>query len=279
MFGWGFADFCAKVAVNAMEELTALVWGHLLATAVLLVAAAFAWNTTAGSGRTGGTSGLAALVGLGVLQGIIYMLLYRGFGQGDVAPLSPVFASFSGVVAVVSILFLGEHTTPLRTAVLILLFAGVLLLGASDGVPLIRGVGRAAGFRPVALAAVLAAAWTLCWSHVVDGHNTLVCAAVMYAAMTSFFVGVAAIKDVPLRVPPHSGLPLAGIALGEAAAYAGISWGYGAGTSVSIVALLSGAFSLPTIALAAAFLRERLGHRALLGAVLVVACSAALAIQ
>jgi drug/metabolite transporter (DMT)-like permease len=46
--------------------------------------------------------------------------------------------------------------------------------------------------------------------------------------------------------------------LGEAVAYLAISWGYSKTSLTGIVALVSGAFSLPTLVLAYFFLKERL---------------------
>jgi len=277
MIGWGGADFCAKISVDAIHELSTLVWGHLMATALLIAAGVWIWMTTTHP-DLGGITVIAALAGLGVLQGVIYMLLYRGFGQGDVAPLSTVFASFSGIVALASVAFLGESTSGARSAILVSLFVGVVLLSASNGRPLIRGLGTLPGFRFVAAATVLAAGWTLGWSQVVHGRSAIPCAAAMYAPMTLFILAVALGKKVDLGVPRAARLPLFGIAAGEAIAYAGITWGYSAAVHVSVVAMLSGAFSLPTIALARVFLGERLGRRAAVAAGIVVASGALLTV-
>jgi len=45
--------------------------------------------------------------------------------------------------------------------------------------------------------------------------------------------------------------------LGEAVAYLAISWGYSKTTLTGVVALVSGAFSVPTVVLAYTFLKER----------------------
>ena len=50
---------------------------------------------------------------------------------------------------------------------------------------------------------------------------------------------------------------LVGIGLGEAIAYISISYGFGLTSHVSVVALLSGAFALPAVILAAVFLKEK----------------------
>jgi drug/metabolite transporter (DMT)-like permease len=57
----------------------------------------------------------------------------------------------------------------------------------------------------------------------------------------------------------------------EILAYVGVSWGYGATSRTSIVALVSGAFSLPTIVLARIFLKERTGWLQALASGLIVA--------
>ncbi|GAB3865432.1 hypothetical protein GCM10028801_35910 [Nocardioides maradonensis] len=276
MFGWGLADFFAKVSVDALDELTALVSGHVVATLLLVALAAGTWDQYDGA-RIGGPAAMTGLALLGILQGVIYLLLYKGFGEGDVSRLSPVFASFSGIVALTAIAFLGDRADLWRSFALVGVFGGVILLSATDGVPVLRGIGRVKGFRPVGLATLLAAGWTVGWSEIVRDRDPIACAAFMYGCMTVLFVVFVVARKAPLRVGLRAIPALAGIGMGEAAAYAGISWGYEAGSHTSVVALLSGAFSLPTMLLAAVFLHERLGRLAIAGGALVVIGTSALA--
>jgi drug/metabolite transporter (DMT)-like permease len=76
--------------------------------------------------------------------------------------------------------------------------------------------------------------------------------------MTVSLVLYALVARVPLRVQVRSALPyLVLIAFFEAGAYAAVSWGYSATPFVSVIAVLSGAFALPTVIGARLWLGER----------------------
>jgi drug/metabolite transporter (DMT)-like permease len=60
------------------------------------------------------------------------------------------------------------------------------------------------------------------------------------------------------------------IGVGETTAYAALTWAYSRTDLTSVIAVLSGAFSLPTIILARLFLRERMSGLQTMGAVAVL---------
>jgi uncharacterized membrane protein len=222
---------------------------------------------------------LGLLATFGALQALIYFLVYRGFEKEQLAPLNPVFASFSGVTALLSIALFGEVTTAGRVAGLVVIFAGIVLI--SVDVQALRS-GRVRftqvpGLKEIALATLLAAFWTLFWGRLVAGTDWLSYAGIMYAFMTIALVVGAKLARADLRIrgkAPWTFLMLVGLC--ETAAYLAISLGYSHTRLISVVALLSGAFSLPTIILARAFLKERTtvaqavgGFTIVLGAVLL----------
>jgi uncharacterized membrane protein len=280
MLGWGIADFFGKVSVDAVGELPSLVWGHAVGTGFLGIGVLANVGTTATNHKGLSDAATAVAVALfGVLQAVVYFLLYKGFAHGQIAVLSPTFACFSGIVALLSITALGERATTLEVLALLGIFAGVLLLSSapSDGEP-IRMFGTP-GFAPVALATLLAAGWTLGWGHLAIGHKPMILAWMMYGAMTAALLAMAKAQRVALKVSRRGWAPLACIGVGEAVAYGALTWAYSETSRLSIVALVSGAFSLPTIALARIFLREKLARAALGGAAVVIACTALLALS
>lgn len=156
--------------------------------------------------------------------------------------------------------FFGEVITGHAVFALATIFGGVLLLNADSQALLERRLGfvRVPGFPEIALATFLAAIWTLLWGRFINGRDPITYAALMYFFMTVTLMLYALVTEVSLSVSrPAVWLFLALIGLCETGAYLAISWGYAATTHLSIIALLSGAFSLPTIVLARIFLKER----------------------
>jgi drug/metabolite transporter (DMT)-like permease len=190
---------------------------------------------------------------------VIYWLAYEGFGKGQLAVLNPVFASYSGIVALISIVVFGETLHVLSGIGLIAIFASIILLNVDIKGLRSKKLNIAPGLLEVGLAAILAAAWTLGWDKFVSGRDSLSYALFMYAFMSLSAFVLARLLGVKLRgVERGLWKFLALIGIGETTAYLAISWGYAATPLTSVVALVSGAFSLPTVILAYAFLKERI---------------------
>jgi len=262
MFGWGLADFFAKKAIDEIGDAPALVWGHLLGTA--LICCLIAIDHLRGGGvalpATGIQSTVVAL--FGALQAVVYLLVYRGFAKGQVALLAPLFASFAGIVALVSVV-MGEPVNIWLLFSLLLTFGGVVALNLDPDELRHRRISVTAvpGITEIAIATLLAAAWTLGWNQAVRGNDPLSYAAAMYAFMTITLLAYSGVRRAERKIPRgRTWFSLALVGGCEVVAYVAISWGYGATLHTSIVALVSSAFALPTIVLARIFLHERTGR-------------------
>src|SRR4051812_30338732 len=129
MLGWGFADFFAKKTVDRIESIKGLVWAHLFGTLMFLVIAAVDILIKQRLPTLPTTAGIwLGLIFFGSLQMLIYFLVYEGFKKGQLAVLNPVFASFTGLVALGSVIFFHEQLTGLLVVALIIIFSGILLL-------------------------------------------------------------------------------------------------------------------------------------------------------
>jgi drug/metabolite transporter (DMT)-like permease len=156
MFGWGFADFYAKLTIDRIGDVVSLAWAHIFGTILLLcVAVGHLALTGAGPGFPVDVMTWLWLAFFGVLQAVVYLLLYSGFEKGQVAVLNPVFASFSGVVALISITILGESASALKVAALLLVFGGILLLSLDRSTLRIR-MENVPGLKEVGLATACA---------------------------------------------------------------------------------------------------------------------------
>lgn len=260
MIGWGSADFFAKKAIDEIGPIKSLVWAHFYGTLILL--AAFLLRAVFDTGAAGLPTNAITWGGLalfGALQMIVYWLVYQGFEKGRLSILNPVFASYSGIVAVFSILLLGEHANKYSLVALAIIFAGTLVLSLDFSQRRGKRIKLAAGLIEVGCAAVLAAVWTLGWDKFVTQKDPLSSALLMYAFMSlaaMILARIMRVKFVAVNVLQKNPLFLMG--LGEAVAYLSISWGFSQTNLTAVVALISGAFSVPTVILAYIFLKERL---------------------
>ncbi len=283
MLGWGLADFFAKKTIDRIGDVTTLFWGHVFGTlifALIALSQPLTLNTAITFPNT-----LQVWIGVvffGVLQATVYLLVYVGFGKGKLALLNPVFASYSGVAALLSILFLGEVVSGYLLMAVLTIFFGVLLL--SLDVEALRSrslrIFGSPGLKEVAMAAVLASIWTLSWDRFVKGSDWIVYAFLMYAFMTLAIFLYAKAKGVQLLFSdPDSWKFLSLIGGCEVIAYLMLSLGFSTTSYTSIIAVLSGAFSLPTIILARVFLKERITFLQAIGSFIIIAGIVALSLR
>lgn len=274
MIGWGLADLFAKKTIDEIGDVTSLVWAHIFGTIVFIL---FALYMILFRGQTlhvpHTVTAWTGLLFFGALQAAVYLLVYKGFGKGQVAVLNPLFASFSGIVAIGSIVVFGEFITGHLLIALIIIFGGVLLLNTDRDALRAKRLRLALvpGFKEVALATVLAAIWTLSWDVFVGGKDWLAVALIMYAFMTIVIIVVAKKNGTNLTIQkPSVWKYLFLIGFCEVLAYSAISLGYDLTTHTSIIALVSGAFSLPTILLARVFLKEKISPIQTIGGACII---------
>lgn len=272
MLGWGFADFFAKKTIDRIGDLPSLVWAHLFGTSLFILLAVFNFAVTGHFIQL--PASLGAWVGLmffGVLQMLVYWLVYKGFSKGQLAVLNPIFASYSGLVALISIIFFAEKLTGLAAFGLVAIFGGILLMNADLKSLRARRLNVAPGLKEVAAAALLAAIWTILWDRFVHNKDFLAYALFMYLFMTVAAVVAAKSQKSSLwPINPKLWKFLLLIGLGETIAYLSISLGFSKTTYTSVVALISGSFSLPTIVLAHWFLKERITRAQEISAAIII---------
>lgn len=273
MIGWGLADFFAKKTIDKIGDIASLGWGHVCGTIAffaLLGYQLFNGKTLHIDASLYEWLGVAFF---GALQAAVYFFVYKGFAKGQVGVLSPIFASFSGFVALFSVILFGEVVPPIFLLGLIPLFFGILLVNVDITALKDRKISLVAtpGFKEIAIATVLAVFWTLGWHKFVTDKDWMLYAALMYAFMTLAILLYAVSQRIDIKVPESSMWKfLIGIGVAEAVAYFAISVGYSTTSYTSIIGLLSGAFSVPTIFLARAFLGERMSKTQGFGVVFIL---------
>jgi drug/metabolite transporter (DMT)-like permease len=273
MLGWGLADFFAKKTIDAVGDVVSLVWAHIFGTMVLCALAVYHYGINGNALTLPTADEWLLLIFFGALQAAVYLFVYAGFAKGQVAVLSPIFASFSGLVALASVFFLGEALSVSLLFVLSIIFIGVML-SSIDVHTAIRGSFiTAPGVREVVIATILATAWTLLWDVFVGGADWIFYTLAMYAFMTVVMYVIARARKISLTIrSTHSHVWKFLFLIGacEIIAYLAISYGYSLTSLTSVVAVLSGAFSLPVIILARIFLKERPTMTQTVGSIVVV---------
>ncbi len=261
MLGWGLADFFAKKTIDEIGDIASLAWAHIFGVITLIIFAFYYFNKIGKPFLIPGDSKvLLLLVFFGVFQAIIYILVYKGFGQGQVSVLNPVFSSFSGFTAIFSILIFGEMVTGHVVISLIIVFVGILFINLDLKALKEKSfkISKVPGFKKVALATIFASLWTLFWDKFISGQDWFSYSLFMYLSMTIYiWIVCYARKIKTIFHKPHVWKFLILIGLCETIGYLSISLGYSTTSKTSVVALVSGAFSLPTIILARIFLKER----------------------
>lgn len=275
MFGWGFADFFAKKTVDKVGSIVSLVWAHVFGTLALSLVAFYQVFVLKGQlflPNDPKTWGLLLL--FGALQAAVYLLAYQAFGKGKLAIINPIFASYSGLATLISIVILGEKINPYLLMSLSIIFGGILMLNMDMNalrLKRIKLVGTP-GLKEAVLAALLAAVWTVSWDKFVGGKDWLSYALFMYGFMTLTAFVFSKLQRTNLTIT-HNGLWKFFILIGlsEVIAYLAISLGFSITSFTSAIALLSGAFSLPTIILARIFLKEKVTFIQTAGSIVIIA--------
>ncbi|MES2470680.1 MAG: EamA family transporter [Patescibacteria group bacterium] len=276
MLGWGLSDFFAKKTIDRIGDTVSLAWGHIFGTLALILMVlyrvfaqdvAFTWPQ--------GMNPWLLVIIFGIGQAAVYLFVYKGFGKGQVGVLNPIFASFTGITAILSILIFKEPVNLFMIVGLIIIFIGVILLSVDLKALRARQISFAhvPGFKEVIIATFLAAIWTLLWDKVVGGKDWLSYTLCMYAIMTVAIIAYAKLMKIKLALTnPGKAIWIYLFLIGfcEVIAYLAISLGYSSTTYTSIIAVLSGAFSLPVIVLARIFLKEKITRAQTIGSIVVI---------
>lgn len=275
MLGWGFADFFAKKTIDEVGSIVSLVWAHIFGTIALILIVLYQVSVL-GKPITipDNLSTWGFLAFFGALQAIVYLLAYEGFGKGKLSLLNPVFASYPGLAAIISIVLLGEVLSGSLVLSLVVIFLGIVMLSIDTPALLSKRINlsHTPGLKEVGLAAILAAFWQLFWDKVVGGQDWVSYTLFMYSFMAITAFLIAKVKNVKLAVKkPGLWKFLVSIGVCEVIAYLALSLGFSATSLTSIVIVLAGAFSLPTIILAHFFLKERVTTIQRIGTLVIIA--------
>lgn len=260
MLGWGFADFFAKKTIDKVGDLTTLAWAHIYGAGIILGAVIVSSSISQRNFPIDGVE-LGKLAFFGALQACVYFFAYKAFAKGQLSLLNPVFSSYSAFVVILSVLFFGEVLGLSLFLVLVLVICGIIFTNLDSSTFVTRRIKflKVPGMSDILIAVGLASGWTVLWGNFVSGKDWLVYAAMMYLLMAGAILIKCVVDGQNLKIGKkgiHGYFFLIG--LSEIVAYAGVSLGYSKTTHLSVIAVLSAAFSVPTLVLAHVFLKERI---------------------
>ncbi len=274
MFGWGLADFFAKKTIDVIGDIMTLTWANIFGVLVLI-------GLLLGDGLATGhkfifpakATDILILAFFGALQAIVYLFVYRAFGKGKLALINPVFSSYSGLVVLLSLAVFGEAIGRWQLVAVLGVFIGILTVSLDEESFKLKRlkIAKLPGMAEALIGTLLAALWTVLWGHFLKGKDWLLYAAIMFAFMSITTLAICWLQRLDLRIQDKAIWKyLVLIGLAEVAAYVGVSIGYSLTSHVSIVAVLSAGFSIPTFILAYLFLGERINKFQKAGVFLVV---------
>lgn len=257
MVGWGSADFFAKKTIDVLGDLKTLFWAQLIGVVPLLII--FAVHP-----KVSHLSHLDPLylILFGIFSAVSYVPLYSGFGKGEVSLLSPIFASYSVVVVLLSAIFLHEHIAPHSIVAILVVFAGILLISSDPGElrSSFKHINqRVKGIPDVAAAMLMYSFWLFFFDKFLQNRDWVFPLLVIrIIAVVTLFIYARA-RKISLRVgDPGLWKFLACIGVFDVMAFAFVSYGFSNSSHTSVIAVLSATFSVPTIILAALFLKEKI---------------------
>lgn len=270
MIGWGAADFFAKKTIDKLGDVQTLFWQQFIGIVPLLVLF-FAHPYTP---HLHHYDWLFILL-LGVVSGLSYLPLYSGFGKGQLSLLSPVFASYSVVTVLLSIIFLGESLQHWRVVAIVVTVLGILLISTDIKdlrTSFRKHAFRLAGLPEVASAMLVYSVWLLFLDQFLNGKQWVFFMLFIRIFSTLAVLIYALARKISLKVSDRTLWKyLAAIGVFDVAAFSFVSYGFSHSQYPSVIAVLSATFSLPTIILAWVFLKERISVQQTVAALVILA--------
>lgn len=273
MLAWGLSDFVSKRTLNGVDDFRFVFWLQVFGVLPVIALVIAQGHIPTISFLT-----LGWLALFGISEAVSDILMYRGFSKGPVSLLSPVFASYSGITALLSILVFGEVLTGSTLIGLVMIFIGVILINIDfrdiRSVLKRRHTLLVPGMREILSATLIYATFLVLYDQVISGQDWAVYLMLVRGIEVLALLVYATYKRKAISLEkPEKKLWhfIALAAVLDVIAYGFISYGFSHTSYTSIVAVLSATFSLPTMLLAWRFLKEKVNPRQVVAAFSILA--------
>ncbi|CAN5146007.1 hypothetical protein BH09PAT2_BH09PAT2_02980 [soil metagenome] len=269
MLGWGGGDFLAALSSRKIGTLKTVFWMQLIS---LFLASLF-FLANLGSFKFDHITTYIIVLGIaGLLQVIAYIAFYSGMAKGMVSIVSPIGSTFALVTVVLSILFYNEHIIFRQVIAIVLTFAGIFLV--STDIRALFNIKKVSLLKGVKEAIIAMFAWGISLFLIAPASKELgwFLPVFILKSFVLFFVTILLIaKRESIQIKSDAktyGLLLA-IGVLDIAAFLGYSLGVSS-ESASVVAPISGAFSMIAVLLARIYIKEKLVTNQIYGILLIV---------
>jgi len=212
-------------------------------------------------------SSIWLIVAIAVFQVIAYLSFYKGLETGLVSIVSPVGPTFAAITVILSVIFYQEHLSTLQTVSVGLVMVSVVLVALD--LTKLRKTKRLVLISGVKQGLIASFGWGVSLFLLVKASNdlgwflpayTFRLVAILFLVVLSFF------QRKTLKIPNFSKNIFYLIPVGFFDISAFFSYSFGVLSEyASIVATVSGAFTIITVFLALIFLKERLNLNQLTG--------------
>jgi len=258
---WGTSDFAAKISAERIGALrTALFLQYIGGLFLVLVIAqdvSRLWQFPTATYFT---------LGLGAINAAASYSLFRGFEVGQLSIISPIVSSYPALSTVLAVLLLKEHVSAVRFAAMLNILVGIVLVSIQrpresfDKRQFAAGVGYA-------MIAFFALGFLFFALKFVVGDLGAYLPVLLIRIMSAAILTSALILTprTASRGSWSSYLPIV-LAIGIVDTFGNITYNLGIlGGAVSVVATISGLFSVVTVILAFLVLKERLAAHQIIG--------------
>jgi len=213
-----------------------------------------------------------SLLIFGVFEALGYLLFYKSLEIGKVSIMSPIFASYSAFATIIFIFVFKESYTFLKIFLLIIALGGIWLASVENTFSNIHiKIKKAKGLNFVLGAVLIFSVWFPYWDQFTANKNTFLMLLILRSiASISIYIYTIYKKISVILINKKILKAICVIAAFDVLAYTSFTFGFQFSTSGSVVAILSAAFSLPSLILAKLFLKEKIYEIQYLGIFFII---------
>lgn len=275
MIGWGFSDFFAKKTMNQLGDVVTLFWGQLFG----LIPLAILFFLSRPYIPTKMITHWPFVILLGAWTGLAYIPVYVAFKKGKVSLISPIQATYSVIVIIASAVLFHEIIPVSTLIAFLIIFIGILFMKVNiqDLLSMFRGRimehgEEIKGLKEIIFANLLYAVWIIALDKFINGEYWLPYLFVIHAISVLAIYCYTLFRKIDLKIKDRRLWKfLIAIGICDIFAFSSFYYGLSKTSYVSIVVMLSSAFSLPTIILAHFALKERITKSQITAIITIIA--------
>lgn len=269
MFAWGCGDFLAAVSSRKIGNLHTLFWMYVTSVSVTTIVFVAQLSTFS---LQSVTPYLLLLLAVAAFQVMANVSFYKGLEIGQVSIVSPIASSFAVITVGLSIVFYREALTVRQFLAVALVLVGIVLVSLNWRE--LKGIKNLRAFKGFKEALIAMMGWGISLFLLVPASKALGSFLPVYLFRAMALLMVAGVLRVNrVRYVPKANvrflIPSIFIGLFDVVAFVSYSAGV-SGTYASIVAPISGAYTMVTMILARVIFKERMAVSQIFGVFAII---------